>query len=58
MEFTQGFGETSYDKDRTLLALWADFQVYGNAKRKYCSHKCYVEHRFGKDTDINSYKPR
>jgi len=34
------------------------FQVYGNAKRKYCSHKCYVEHRFGKDTDINSYKPR
>ena len=23
------------------------FVVYGNANRKYCSHKCYVEHRFG-----------
>ena len=23
------------------------FTVYGNAKRKYCSHECYVSHRFG-----------
>ena len=23
------------------------FTVYGNAKRKYCSHECYVAHRFG-----------
>lgn len=23
------------------------FSVYGNAKRKYCSHECYVAHRFG-----------
>lgn len=23
------------------------FMVYGNANRKYCSHNCYVEQRFG-----------
>lgn len=23
------------------------FSVYGNANRKYCSHKCYIEDRFG-----------
>lgn len=23
------------------------FSVYGDAKRKYCSHECYVTHRFG-----------
>ncbi len=23
------------------------FVSYGNAKRKYCSHSCYVRHRFG-----------
>ena len=23
------------------------FTAYGNAKRKYCSHKCYVQDRFG-----------
>ena len=23
------------------------FSVYGNAKRKYCSHACYVKGRFG-----------
>ena len=24
-----------------------EFSVYGNAKRKYCSHQCYVEGRYG-----------
>ena len=24
-----------------------EFSVYGNAKRKYCSHQCYVAGRFG-----------
>ena len=24
-----------------------DFDVYGNSHRKYCSHRCYIEHRFG-----------
>lgn len=23
------------------------FSAYGNANRKYCSHKCYIEDRFG-----------
>ena len=23
------------------------FTVYGDSKRKYCCHECYVEHRFG-----------
>lgn len=23
------------------------FTAYGNAGRKYCSHECYIEHRFG-----------
>lgn len=23
------------------------FMVYGNANRKYCSHECYIEDRFG-----------
>lgn len=24
-----------------------EFRVYGNSKRKYCCHKCYIAHRFG-----------
>ena len=24
-----------------------EFTVYGNANRKYCSHECYIEDRFG-----------
>ena len=23
------------------------FRAYGDSKRKYCCHKCYIEHRFG-----------
>lgn len=25
------------------------FTSYGNSKRKYCSHSCYINHRFGGD---------
>ena len=25
------------------------FEAYGNSKRKYCSHSCYINHRFGGD---------
>ena len=28
-----------------------NFSVYGNSKRKYCSHECYVFDRFGGDHD-------
>ena len=24
-----------------------EFEVYGNSHRKYCSHECYISHRFG-----------
>ncbi len=27
------------------------FPVYGNAKRKYCSHECYIVDRFGGKRD-------
>lgn len=27
------------------------FTAYGNAKRKYCSHECYIAHRFGGGAD-------
>lgn len=26
-----------------------EFSVYGNSKRKYCSHGCYIVGRFGSD---------
>lgn len=25
-----------------------DFEVYGNSHRKYCSHACYIDERFGR----------
>lgn len=24
-----------------------EFRTYGNSKRKYCCHECYIAHRFG-----------
>jgi endogenous inhibitor of DNA gyrase (YacG/DUF329 family) len=27
------------------------FSAYGNSKRKYCSHVCYISDRFGGDAD-------
>lgn len=26
-----------------------NFKAYGNAKRKYCCHRCYIEHRYHKE---------
>ena len=34
------------------LACGKQVTVYGNDKRKYCSHDCYIEHRFGHRTPI------
>ena len=31
----------------TCLTCGRDFTVYGNAHRKYCSHSCYIQDRFG-----------
>lgn len=28
------------------------FESYGNEKRKYCSHACYIKNRFGKGTEL------
>ena len=30
----------------TCLHCGKEFQAYGNNKRKYCCHECYIEHRF------------
>lgn len=31
----------------TCAGCGKPFTAYGNSKRKYCSHECYVSHRFG-----------
>ena len=31
----------------TCLHCGKEFQAYGNSKRKYCCHECYIKHRFG-----------
>ena len=31
----------------TCLACGKKFTVYGNSHRKFCSHACYIQHRFG-----------
>ena len=31
----------------TCPACGKHFSAYGNSKRKYCSHECYIAHRFG-----------
>ena len=28
--------------------------IYGNKKKKYCSHDCYIQHRFGKAGNDNA----
>lgn len=33
----------------TCSACGREFTAYGNAHRKYCSHKCYIADRFGKE---------
>lgn len=32
--------------DYTCPECGKTFQAYGNANRKYCSHGCYIKHRF------------
>ena len=34
--------------DLVCMNCGCSFQAYGNSKRKYCCHECYVEDRFGK----------
>ena len=31
----------------TCAGCGKSFTAYGNSKRKYCSHECYIIHRFG-----------
>lgn len=31
----------------TCAGCGKSFTAYGNSKRKYCSHECYIAHRFG-----------
>jgi endogenous inhibitor of DNA gyrase (YacG/DUF329 family) len=31
----------------TCLNCGKEFRIYGDSRRKYCSHECYIEHRFG-----------
>lgn len=33
----------------TCAHCGAPFQSYGNKKRKYCSHACYIKDRFGEE---------
>ena len=33
----------------TCAGCGKKFSAYGNAARKYCSHECYIEDRFGGD---------
>lgn len=32
----------------TCVGCGKAFTAYGNSKRKYCSHGCYISHRFGR----------
>ncbi len=36
----------------TCAHCGTQFTAYGNAGRKYCSHSCYIAHRFGGDGDV------
>lgn len=37
----------------TCLHCGKEFSVYGNKKRKFCSHDCYIKYRFwGEDDEI------
>lgn len=31
----------------TCAGCGREFTAYGNSRRKYCSHACYINHRFG-----------
>ena len=36
----------------TCLHCGKPFSAYGNSKRKYCSHACYISDRFGGGADV------
>ena len=38
-------------REVTCAGCGKTFLVYGQAARKYCSHACYIRHRFGGDAD-------
>ena len=38
-------------REITCAGCGKTFSVYGQAARKYCSHDCYIRHRFGGDAD-------
>lgn len=35
-------------RTQTCPVCGREFEVYGSAPRKYCSHECYIKDRFGK----------
>lgn len=35
----------------TCLNCGKEFSVYGNKKRKFCSHDCYIKYRFWSEVD-------
>ena len=36
----------------TCIFCGKEFNIYANSRRKYCSHECYVEDRFGKKEGV------
>lgn len=38
-------------REVTCAGCGKTFSVYGQAARKYCSHVCYIRHRFGGSAD-------
>ena len=38
-------------REVTCAGCGKTFSVYGQAARKYCSHACYIRHRFGGGAD-------
>lgn len=39
-------------QERQCQHCGRSFSYYGTHIRKYCSHECYVQHRFGKEEDL------
>ncbi len=43
--------------EKTCCNCGKVFRTYGNANRKYCSHECYIENRFGKKEPVEEVEP-
>ena len=46
------YGPPPVETDDTALveaisAITGEFEAYGNSMRRYCTHSCYIQHRFG-----------